>query len=245
MSDAGRPVPAPDLAFLARRPSATFLWGESRSVITRVVYALARANDPRFYWLDIRQRGTDSDGPGPVELGWVPAEHVFLTEEPVEAAPQHAVGNLALWSVVRSDEPEKVVAGLSDFLRLPPIAQEILSRFGIGEGPHVVVVANSDRVRGYYSQAPRDVRHVLEPFLAGEVSPFFSALAPPGEGRWSFDHVFEVKATDLARWAEGTLKCEQAPEGSPFHVGESLPLASIPELARALRGEEQPRGPGH
>jgi hypothetical protein len=229
-----------DLTAFSRPVGATFLWGNDRPTLLRVLYAIVHANDPEFHWLGIRERNEVPEVPGPVELGWIPETRLFLTREPTEAEPQDAVANLALWTIVRSDEPETVLARVSDFVRLPPIAQDILSRLGLDDRIHFVAVSNSDRVRRFYPVEPAGVRHVLEAFLNARVIPVFAAQGSPGEGRWAFDFVFEVRAESIARWWEGVLHCEKAPSGSPFRVGESTPLRSIPGIVEAFRDRPAP-----
>ena len=229
-----------NLASFARPPSATFLWGESRPVILRVLYAMVRANDPEFYWLDIRGPMDSSEEPGPVELGWVPDSSLFLTGETSEARPQNAPANVAMWTIVRSDEPETVLARVSDFVRLPPIAQDILSRLGLDGRTRAVAIANSDRVRQYYPTTPEGVRPVLDAFLSAQVVPFFGAQGSPGEGRWAFDYVFEVRARDVAHWAEALLVPEKAPPRAGVPVGRPIPFTSLPDLAAIFR--DPPRG---
>ena len=237
-----------ELRSFGRPPSATFLWGGSRPVLLRVLYALVRANDPDFYWLDIRGPADPSAEPGPVELGWIPDSSLFLTREASEARPQDALGNLAMWTIVRSDEPETVLAQVSDFVRLPPIAQDILSRLGLDGRTRAVAIANSDRVREYYPTTPQGVRPVLDAFLGAQVLPFFAAQGTPGEGRWAFDYVFEVRARDVAHWKDGVLVPEKAPPGTGFRIGQGQSLASAPDIAWVFENPPNrsgtPRKPG-
>jgi hypothetical protein len=223
------------LSSIGRRSWATYIWGDSRAVLNRVLFAMVRANDSSPFWLDIRGPEDVDSEPGPVELGWIPANRLFVTGEPAEARPQNAVGNLALTAFVRDDEPPQVLARLSDFLRLPPIVQEIVSRIDRVERSHAVAIANTDRVRRDYPTTVEGVRHVIEPFLAAPVLPFLSATSPPGEGRWAFDFVFEVRAKNLARWREGSLIAEKAPSGAGFPTGKAIPLSSVPDVAKAFR----------
>ncbi|MCI4348218.1 MAG: hypothetical protein L3J97_06345 [Thermoplasmata archaeon] len=201
----------------------------------RVAFALARANDSRPYWVDVRDPNEYLDPPGPVELGWIPDDHLFVVSRS-EAKPQDAVSNLALWTVVRSDEPRSVIGGLTDFLRLPPPIQEVLSRYGRESVRPVFVVANTDRVREYYPRNVPGVRAIIEALLRGGVIPIFASLGPPGPGRLAFDLVFEITATDLAHWREGALRCEKSPAGTPFREMETVPLSAIPGVAAALEG---------
>lgn len=226
----------PDLRSLTARPSATFLWGDSRAVVNRVLFAVAHANDSGAFWLDLRGPREESGGESPLDLGWIPADRQYVVDQPEDARPQDALGNLALFTVIRSDEPPTALSRISDFLRLPSVAQEILSRSSPGEGHQVVAVANSDRVRRYYPTTPEGVRAVLEPFLEASVHPIFGARSPVGEGRWAFEFVFEVRARTLSSWEKGELVCEKAPEGSPFRAGTAVPLSRFPAIAKALSG---------
>ena len=235
MPGEGEETGPPSLSSLSRGPWATFLWGDPRSVLNRVLYAMVSANDASPYWLDIRGSADVPSEPGPVELGWIPPDRLFLTGEPAEARPQHAAGNLALSTIVRGDEPPQDLTHLSDFLRLPTIAQEIVSRLNRTEMCHVVAIANGDRVRRDYPTTIEGVRRVIEPFLAAPILPFFSATSPPGAGRWAFDFVFELRAKDLAHWTDGVLLPEKVPAGVEFTVGRPIPLRSLTQLARAFR----------
>ncbi len=234
--------PALDLSSLGRDARyATFLWGNSRAVVNRVLYAMVRASDPTPFWLELRGRDSSADEPGPVELGWIPPGHLFLADEPTAARPQDAIANMALWTVVRSDEPEAAVARLADFVRLPPIAQEILQRLDEGGGRRAVGVANADRARGDYPTTVEGVRPVVRALMDGSLLPFFGAVGPPGPGRMAFDFVFELRAADLAHWKEGTITAEKIPDGEDLRVGASIRLGEIPGLEDAFSSARGPK----
>jgi hypothetical protein len=225
----------PALSSLGRGSWATFLWGDSRPVLNRVLFAMVSANDSSPFWLDIRGPAHATSEPGPVELGWIARNRLFLTAEPSEARPQSAADLLTISSVIRADEPPQVLTQFTDFLRLPPIAQEIVSRVERTETCHAIAIANSDRVRRDYPTTVDGVRRVIDVFLAAPILPFFSATSPPGLGRWAFDFVFEVRAKGLPSWREGLLIPEKAPAESDFTVGRGVRLASIPEMVSAFR----------
>ena len=233
----GQPPNLLDLGTLGTGAFGTFIYGPSRTVVLRVAYAFARANDSNPYWVDIRDPNDYLDPPGPVESGWIPDDHLFVVSRS-EAKPQDAVSNLALWTVVRSDEPRSVIGGLTDFLRLPPPIQEALSRYGQESYRPVFVVANSDRVRENYPRNVEGVRAVVEAMIRGGVTPIFAALSPPGPGRFAFDLVFEVLAPDLAHWREGIIRCEKSLEGTSFRTEQRIPLKSVPALVAALEGRK-------
>jgi len=226
--------PTLDLTALGRGRYGTFLWGESRPALNRVLFAMVRASDPEPLWLDIRPRHPEVEEPGPVELGWIPEDHLFLADEPEAARPQDAVANLALFTIVRPDESAASIARLSDFVRLPPIAQEIISRLGLGEPRHALAIANSDRVRAVYPATVEGVRPIVTSFLDAPLLPFFAAKGTPGPGRMAFEFVFELRAKDVAHWSDGSLFPEKAPSESGVRVGVPIPLTQISGLARVF-----------
>lgn len=223
-----------DFEWLGRGSYGTFLWGESRPALNRVLFAMVRAVDPEPLWLELRPHPGPGEAPGPVELGWIPADRVFVAEEPSAGRPQDAIANMALWHIVRSDEPALAVARLSDFVRLAPIAQEIISRVGPGGARHALAVANSDEVRAAYPTTVEGVRPIVTAFLEAPLIPFFAAQGTPGPGRMAFDFVFELRVDDVARWREGVLVPENAPVGSGVEVGAPIPLREIPGLAKVF-----------
>jgi hypothetical protein len=209
-----------------------------------VAYACARANDPHPYWVDVRDPEDAPDVQGPVELGWVPDDHLFVLSR-TEAKPQDAVSNLALWTIVRSDEPSSVITSLTDFLRLPTAIQDVLSRYGQESYRPVFVVANSDRTRSYYPRNVSGVRAIVDAMVSSGVTPIFAAVGPPGPGRAAFDCVFEVDVSDPAHWKEGNLVCERSFDGAPFRAEQRASLGSMPLVAAALEGKKDlPDGPG-
>ena len=225
--------PALDFHVLGRGPWGTFLYGWSRPVVDRIAYAMARANDPNPTWLDIRDADGGSDLASPSDLGWIPKDHLFFVS-PTDAMPQDATASRVLWSVVRSDEPSAVIAGLTDFLRLPPTVQVAVSQVGREPARPVVVIANSDRVRDYYPREPAGVRPIIDAILQAGVLPVFAAVGPPGTGRSAFDFVFEVRAADLGGWRAGSLVCHKAPPGTSLPLDLPIPLSSLPQVVEAL-----------
>lgn len=226
--------PAFDLSVLGSGPYGTFLWGESRAVLNRVLFAMVRAIDAQPLWLDLGALQPEHGEPGPIELEWIPRDRVFLATEPSVTRPQDAVANMALMSLVRADESAGAITRLSDFVRLPPIAQEIISQIGNGESRHALAIANSDRVRSVYPNTVEGVRPIVASFLDSKILPVFAARGIPGPGRMAFDFVFEVRASDVAHWHEGSLVPEKTPSGTPLRLGEPIPFSSIPKLGEAF-----------
>ena len=237
-----RPASRLDLAVLGAEDASTFLYGRSRAVVNRLLYAMARAVDPDPIWLDLGPGALrEGEEAGPVELGWVSNERLFMAFDADQARPQNAVGNMALMSVVRTDDPSDSAARLADFVRLAPIAQEVISRVDVGVPRHALAVANSDRVRGDYPNTVEAVRPIVTQLLEAPFCPLFGVQGVPGPGRMAFGYVFEVRAADVAHWRDGTLVVEQVPAGAPTPSGREIPLAEIAGLENVF---EAPHGPG-
>jgi hypothetical protein len=231
MASSGAGAPGSDLRSLSGEGFGTFLYGTDRIALLQVAYALAKVNDPSPYWVDIREADRADDPDDPVGLGWIPQDHLFAVVES-ESAPLNAEANMALWSVIRSDEPRSVIAQFTDFLRLPRAVQEGISGSRSDAGRPVFVIANSDRARPYYPTTAGDVRPYIDSMLHAGIVPIFASVGPPGAGRWAFDFVFEVRTRQAPEWRRGTLVCERAPPGLPVASGQVRPLESVPGIAR-------------
>jgi hypothetical protein len=212
---------------------ATFVYGSSRPLVLRTAYAMARANDLAPVWIEIEESGSHPEPDGPIGLGWVPDEQRFRLSSS-EAMPQDGVANIALWTVVRADEPDSAIAQFTDFLRLPTIVQEAVSRIGSESQRPVFVIANTDRVRPYYPRDVPGVRRVVDALLSAGVLPIFAAVGPPGPGRKAFDFVFELRGEESTAAHAGSLVCEQAPEASGIPLDSPFAFGSISQLAGYL-----------
>ncbi|MCI4351575.1 MAG: hypothetical protein L3K15_08715 [Thermoplasmata archaeon] len=229
-------VPAgelPPLQSLSRRPWSTFVWGPSRPVTLRLLYTLARANDPKFFWCEIRRPGEGPAEPGPVELGWIPPHRLFLSV-PLASRPQTEPDAAVVRKLIRSDEPFETVRQLLSFLQLPPIAQEIVTEVGGPEVKRVFALAHAERIREYFPKTPEGIRGLIDAMCSNGVLPFFGAIGPVTPARMLCDFVFEVRAPDLAHVAEGRLICEKAPAGAAFRAGAEFSLDSAPAFHRSF-----------
>ena len=232
--------PAMDLTALGRSLSATLVSGPSREVVNRCAWAMARANDPTPFYLDIRAEDGRADVGSPSELGWVNPDQLFVVA-PGEARPHPPVGARTIASVIRADDPHVTVAELSDFLQMPAAVQEMIGLHSGGIGRPAFVIANCDRVATYYPTAPQIIRRVLEVFLRRGVLPVFTTINTPGTRKDAFEFAFEVTPAHRSGWRSGRLVCERAPHDAPFKVGDAVPLEDMPVLADALQGRSAPR----
>ncbi|MCI4373834.1 MAG: hypothetical protein L3K02_09390 [Thermoplasmata archaeon] len=223
----------PDFRTLGGEGLGTFLYGPDRSSLLHVAYSLAKLSDPNPYWVEIRDAGRSGDTTDPVGRGRIPEDHLYIVLEG-DARPQDAEANMALWSIVRSDEPQSVIAQFTDFLRLPLTVQEAVSRSRSDDLRPVFVIANADRVRPYYPTSATDVRPYIDSMVRAGVIPIFAAVGKPGAGRWAFDFVFEVRPDPSGDRRRGTLECERAPPGLSISAGQSVPFESVPGLLEAI-----------
>ncbi len=224
---------APDLRVLGGEGLGTFLYGPDRPTLLHVALALAKVCDSNPYWVDIRDAQQTEEPGGPVDLGRIPEDHLYIILE-VDARPQDAEANMALWTVVRPDESASSVAEFTDFLRLPRLVQEAVSRSRTDGTRPVFVFANADHVRPYYPKTAADVRPSIDAIVHAGVTPIFAARGPPGAGRWAFDFVFEIREDGSHDRRQGALFCERAPPGLSVAPGQSIPFSSVPGLLRAL-----------
>jgi hypothetical protein len=231
MASSGMDAPGQDLRVLGGDGFGTFLYGQDRHAIHRVAFALAQLNDPNPYWIDIQDPRHGDDPDSPVGLGWIPDDHLFSVVES-ETPPLDAEANMALWTIIRSDEPRSMIAQFTDFLRLPRIVQHAISGSRSEQGRPVFVIANADRARSYYPTTASDVRPFIDSMVHAGIMPIFAAEGRPGAGRWAFDFVFEIRTPSPADWRHGTMVCERAPTGLPVISGQVRPLATLPGVDR-------------
>jgi hypothetical protein len=223
-----------DFTELTRSPGATILWGESRGIVNRVLFAMVRANDEDPFWIQVLSSGPEESAPTPVDLHWIRKERLYLVGDPDELKPHAALGNMALVNLLAEERPQ--LSLLADFLRLPEVTQELIAHQQGSGSPRALGIANADRVRKYYHGSPEEVEPFLQAMVSGGLLPFFGSTTRPGPAQWAFDHSFEVRAPSLARWNEGSLRCEKAPTASPWRVGTEIPLREIRPAAAALGG---------
>jgi len=207
---------------------ALYVWGRPRTVVHRLVLSMARSLDAKFLWLEVTTPGTS---PEPLERGWIPPERLFLSEAAEDLEPAKAVGNLALWSIVRSDEPSHLLARLTDFVRLPPLVQEVLGQVGEGPAFRAVAVGNADRVAHLFLDNPEEIRWLLGYLRESGVGLVVGSASEPGAGRTAFDAEFHVDGSSTESWREATVVCDRARPGADYSVGRQRRLGELPGLS--------------
>lgn len=207
------------------------LWGASRSVLNRVLFGVARAVAPTVYWVEVRGRQEETEGPGPADLGWIRPDRLFNLGEIFGSVSKSTPPpvEFALISFLRDPSPEAIARAM----QLPPGAQGPQP----DAGPQsVVAIANVDRVDQLWPQSPSAMQSVVRSFLRIGLVPYFSTQRPT-KRREGADFVFQVVAKSVGEWQSGTLVCERAPEGTFWRTGDALPLTRFPTISAALSGK--------
>jgi hypothetical protein len=225
-----------DFSELTRFPGATILWGKTRAVVNRVLFAMVHSNDQSPFWVEVVDSAHEDGSATPLDLKWISKERVYLIGDPHELRPHAALPESALAGLVIDEKHETSL--LADFLRLPGVTQELIGHQQGARTRRALGFANADLVRKYYPSAAEEVEPFLQTMVNGGLLPFFGSTTSsrPNSGQWAFDHSFEVRAPSLERWEEGSLLCEKAPTASPWRVGVEIPLREIRPAAAALAG---------
>lgn len=217
---------------LFTRPSSVFVYGPCRSLVNLTLFALAGATNPDFQWLDIGVPGEERTQFDPVRLGWIPEDRLWRVEHPDSLRPDDVGANLALFGLIRSDEPPSTLAQVTEFLRLPDISQRILARRPSDGSPGVVAVTNAHRVMAAFS--PSRVPGILAVHTSAGFSILVGYSEAAGPGRTFFDFVFHVDGTSVANWRKGRLVCEKGIGSGPLSEAQPMLLPDIPLLAAVL-----------
>lgn len=208
-------------------PLALYVWGAPRAVVNRVVFGMSRCLDPSPLWVELLEGDEEPDA---VRLGWVPRQRAFVSHRIDDLETSRAVANMALWSIVRSDEPSRMLAELTDFVRLPPLIQEVLGETPGASARRAIAVGNADRVEHLFRDRSDDLRWLLGYLKGSGASLVVGLSGTPGVNGQAFDAEFHVDGAATDAWGEGTLTCIRGGSGAGFPVGARTRLGAIAEL---------------
>jgi hypothetical protein len=211
-----------------RRPVAVLVWGDSRAIINRVIFSMVRSLDPTPLWLEVTDPGED---PEPRRLGWIPPDRLYVSERREDLEPARAMGNLALWGIVRSDEPATLLARLTDFVRLPPLVQEVLGGSTPTNRPRALAVGNAGRVAQLFRERPEELQWLVTYLRESSLSLVAGGVQPPGTARGVFDCEFHVEGQSMSNWREATVACDRSRIVGTYPIGRPRALGQIPGLA--------------
>lgn len=233
----GNPAPS-NHSFLPKgwsdRPVSVFVGGSSRPLTNLVAYAVAETLDTKPFWLDIREPHGPVPVSDPARLGWIPSDRLFVSEQVGDLEPQDTVANAALWSIIRTDEPESVLSHLADLLRLPTLLQEVVGRATPTGTRRALGIANMDRAAHLYPGDPEALRVLLKTLLSSSLSIVGAYTGKVGTRRFAFDLVYSVEADGQEDWRDATISCEQGLAPLAPAIAEPRKLSEIPALSRVF-----------
>jgi len=224
---------------LFSRPNSVFVYGAARSLVNLTVFALAEATNPTFQWVDIGVPEEERPALDPVDLGWVPNDRLWIVDRPDSLRPDDLAANVALFGLIRSDEPPSTLVQVSEFLRLPETSQRILASRVPDGHPGVVAVLNAHRVMAAFS--PNRVPAILNVHLNAGFSVIVGYTESAGPGRRAFDFVFRLTGEASPDWRESTLVCEKGITSGPLRDARPVGLGEIPLLSSVLARATSPR----
>ncbi|HYA69978.1 MAG TPA: hypothetical protein VEH28_01235 [Thermoplasmata archaeon] len=218
-----------------RGPTSVLVWGDDRSLLNWVAYALASVTDPEFHWTDVRYPDQAVSATDPLARGRIPPNRLSVVETR-ELAPNDASANVAVSAVIRSDEIPDNVQRVLDFLRLPTITQRVLEQTPPEGRPRVVVLSNGHRITAFYPTPD-----VIDPTLRAIVGANTILImtfgdAGPG-GRFRFDNVLHLEGSVRDGWRSASLMVEKWVPGGPFEKGTTHQLADLSSIADVLARE--------
>jgi hypothetical protein len=230
-------TPGPDAASalperLRQGPTSVLVYGPSRPLVNLALFALAEATTPDFQWVDIQVPGEQRLRCDPVELGWVADEHRWTVDHPSALRPENLAANLALFALIRADEPSPSLVQVTEFLRLPEISQRILAaRPPMGQ-PGVVAVPNAHRVMATFGLG--QIPAILSVHRTAGYSVYVGYAEAPGTGRELFDVVFRLDGERLSDWRPSHIVCEKGLASGPLARRQAVELADVPLMAEVL-----------
>lgn len=233
------PHPAPGIGSLAdgtgRAPHvpSALVYGSDRDLVNLVLFALAEEANPRFRWLQIRAPNETPSAWNPVGRGWLGHDRVWSIDAVEGLSPDTARANAAIFELVRSDEPPATLLRLADFLRLPDTMQRIVSELSPASAPHLLAVANTDRIAG--SIPDSTIGPILDALEWARCSLFagFVGANPPSNAQ--FTHVVRVEGGSPARWQETQIHFERESLFEGARTGGTASPMDLPSVARVFR----------
>jgi len=155
-----------------------------------------------------------------------------MVDRPDALRPDDLTGNLALFSLIRSDEAPSTLQHVSDFLRLPETSQKILATRPHDGHPGALAVTNAHRVMASFPS--ERVPPILAVHRDAGFSVFVGYSEAAGAGRSFFDFVFRLDCELIAEWKRGHLVCEKGIDSGPLRDSRPVPLGEIPMLVEVL-----------
>jgi len=215
-------------------PSSFLLYGDDRTLLNWVAYAIARTSDPEFLWTDVRLKGEVLAPTDLLSRNLVPADRLRVLN-PADFVRAGSRVDVAVSTMIRSDDAPDLKQQLLDFLRLPLQAQEMLSQIPPSDRPRVVVLSNGHRLLPYFPSF-EVAASTVRAFVGTGVSMLVTFADAVGEGRLAFDRVVRLTKGVRVTWRPVTIETEKGPLEGPFRMGSVRQLSELDEVASVLAG---------
>ncbi len=226
---------------LRKRPASFYIHGISRTEVNLVAYYLARSLDPRFHWIEVTRA---SQSPTPRYAEWPEAGRRHFVFRAREFTPAHPVSDGKLEDVFGPSESADTVAHIRDFVRLPDVIQDILTRPAPAPVPRVVLLSNTDLTERDYPPEPGAFHPFLRAMETEGATIICSRAGIDRPNRFDFDFVLRIDIESGSEIAAANLLVEKGRPGTPFETGTHRTLRDDPafsRLARALDGPDDPK----
>jgi hypothetical protein len=209
--------------------------GDDRPLLNWVAYALASKADPEFIWTDVRTPGQLLRTSDVLSRQLVPPDRLRVVGA-TELAPNDREANVAVSTLIRSDEPPSNVQRLLDFLRLPLPTQRLLETVGPPDRVRVCVLSNGQRILALYPSSEA-VRPTIRAIVDGGVALVMTFADEAPKGRLEFDNVLAVDGSVSGGWKGAVLTVEKWTDGGDLRVGSTHRLGEVPAIASVLSRE--------
>ena len=220
---------------VARSLDSVMVYADDRTSAVLAAHAIARLRGDNVTWLDIRDPGGPPEPYDELLRAVVGPRRAYRTAPPDDLAPENAAANLALWTVIRSDEPTEVVAQFVDFLRLPTSVQKMFEQFGPADTSPTLVVTNSDRIAALYPEDVESTKGFVDVFARQGIKLVATIVGIERKDRFAYQHVYRLRSPPGSRWEEATWAVETPTPTGGSALGPTHRLGDAPGIRELLR----------
>jgi hypothetical protein len=221
---------------LCQSSDSVILCGPDRTAVAVAAYALAASGGRSVTWLDIRSPNSPRDDYVDLLAPFVPPEQRIVTSAPDDLAPEIAVSNLAVWSLIRESEPKETVVSLIDFLRLPESVQALVSEGSFPPDHSTLLVTNSDRLASLYPEDIASSRTYVQAITRQSVKLVGTLAGLQRKDRFAYDYVFQVSPGSGGGWANSSLAVEKGDVAAGTAGRAPTSIRSVDDLGPFLAG---------
>jgi hypothetical protein len=172
---APRAAPAPDLV------TSLYLWGPNRGEVNRLASGAAQGMDPRFAWVEVSAPEVEEPPADSAERAIVAPTRAF--------APPPGVSANRMRACLRQNRQRRAVQELQNFLKMSEPIQQAIGRLLERDGPRVLVVANLERLRGFFCEEEEGPHPFVQWLNAREITLVASSTGGPLREGVHFDYL--------------------------------------------------------